>query len=53
MSAFFDMGGYGLYVWSSFAISALVIAYNLILPHWQSQRVLKKLAQTLTEEQVR
>lgn len=29
--AFWDMGGYGAYVWGSFAVTALVIAGELLL----------------------
>ena len=32
MSEFFHMGGYAVYVWSSFGISFLVLLLNVIFP---------------------
>lgn len=29
---FFTMGGYGVYVWGSYGIAALVLVLNIILP---------------------
>ncbi len=29
---FFAMGGYGLYVWSSYGLAALILILNLYLP---------------------
>ena len=33
----FDMGGYGVYVWSSFGISALVLLANV----WTARRLFR------------
>jgi len=44
MASFFDMGGYGAYVWSAFGISAAV----LILTVWLTRRGLR-----LTRERLR
>jgi heme exporter protein D len=30
VSEFFDMGGYGLYVWGAYAVTALVIAAEVV-----------------------
>lgn len=30
MSDFFNMGGYGLYVWSSYALAAAVLVWNIV-----------------------
>lgn len=35
LSEFFNMGGHALYVWSSFAISLLLMAFNILLPWWR------------------
>ena len=32
MSEFFHMGGYAVYVWSSFGISFIVLLLNVIVP---------------------
>lgn len=29
---FFAMGGYGFYVWASYALAAVVLVLNLVLP---------------------
>lgn len=31
-AAFIEMGGYGPYVWSSYAITLVVFAYNIVRP---------------------
>jgi len=51
---FFDMGGYALYVWSSFGVTAvLMIAEPLLLKTRRKQvlRRLKRLIRIQTEEQ--
>jgi heme exporter protein D len=40
---FFAMGGYGAFVWSSYALAAVVLALNLIVPLAQRRRTLAKL----------
>ena len=35
MSDFINMGGYGLYVWSSYALAAAVLIWNI----WSAQRL--------------
>ena len=32
MSEFFNMGGYAVFVWSSFAVSFVVLLLNVIIP---------------------
>lgn len=41
--AFWAMGGYGLYVWGSFAVTALAIAVELVELRQSSRQTLKKL----------
>ena len=36
---FFNMGGHGLYVWTSYAITFLVVTYNLIAPVRRKQSI--------------
>lgn len=43
LSDFFHMGGYAFYVWTSYAVSALVLALNLGLPLLQRSRLLTDL----------
>ncbi|WP_257388407.1 heme exporter protein CcmD [Tahibacter caeni] len=43
MSQFLSMGGYGGYVWSSFAIFAIVLALDAVAPLLKRRRVLRDL----------
>lgn len=44
MAEFFHMGGYAVYVWSSYGLAALVLAINLILPFRRRRALLRRLA---------
>ena len=39
MSEFFAMGGYAVFVWSSFALTAVVLILNIVLPRAHLRRV--------------
>ncbi|NWG86066.1 MAG: heme exporter protein CcmD [Hydrogenophilaceae bacterium] len=41
--AFWAMGGYGLYVWGSFAVTALVIAIEVVLLRQSSRQTVQRL----------
>lgn len=41
--AFFAMGGYAAYVWPSYGVAAILLAANLIIPHWRERRLLRRL----------
>jgi heme exporter protein D len=41
MSEFFNMGGYAVFVWSSFGISFLVLALNVIVPILRRKQLLR------------
>jgi len=47
MKDFFYMGGYGFYVWGSYAIAAIVLIGNIVLPKFQHKAMLKKLTKKL------
>lgn len=38
-SEFFAMGGYGLYVWSAYGVTVVVLVLNVLLP-WRKRRAL-------------
>lgn len=38
-SEFFAMGGYGLYVWSAYGVTVVVLALNVLLP-WRKRKAL-------------
>ncbi|MFO1515867.1 MAG: heme exporter protein CcmD [Lysobacterales bacterium] len=43
MSDFFAMGGYGAYVWTSYAVFFIVLAAEAVLPPLKRRRVLAEL----------
>ena len=43
LSEFFDMGGYAVFVWSSYALTLVVLSLNVWLPWLQHRRNLRKL----------
>ncbi|MDH5424929.1 MAG: heme exporter protein CcmD [Gammaproteobacteria bacterium] len=49
MSEFFHMGGYALYVWLSYAVAAVILIANIVIPKLQHKRMLK----TLTKKMLR
>jgi heme exporter protein D len=53
-SKFFAMGGYAVYVWSSYALAALVLILNIYLPLHRRKRVRRMLREFLRlKEQTR
>ncbi|MDZ7784947.1 MAG: heme exporter protein CcmD [Halioglobus sp.] len=44
MQAVLSMGGHGVYVWSAYAVTAVVIAAVLIVPTQRRRRLLRDLA---------
>ncbi|BAV33217.1 hemagglutination activity protein [Sulfuricaulis limicola] len=51
---FFAMGGYGLYVWSSYGLAALILILNLYLPLRRRQAVRRQLREFMRlKEQTR
>jgi heme exporter protein D len=47
---FFSMGGYALYVWTSYGLMAAVLLINLVLPLRRKSEVLKGIARRLKQE---
>ncbi len=45
---FVDMGGYGFNVWSVYALFAIFIAVNLILPLRKKQKIFRQLKRRMT-----
>ena len=43
LSEFFHMGGYAVYVWSSYGITLVVLVLNWLLPYQQYKQNLRKL----------
>ena len=40
---FFSMGGYGLYVWGSYAVAAAILLFNVVTPLRRHKIVLQQL----------
>ena len=47
---FIDMGGYGFNVWSVYALFAILVAVNLILPWRKKQKIVRQLKRRMTLE---
>ena len=47
LSAFLDMGGYGFFVWWSYAIVAATLVINVVLPWWRNRQTARQLRQKL------
>jgi heme exporter protein D len=39
---FFEMGGYGVYVWSAYAITFAVLLMNFISPRFRHRQLLRR-----------
>ncbi len=50
LQAFFHMGGYAVYVWSSYAIALVVLVANILAPLRQRRRLLRQLARRQRRE---
>lgn len=50
MRDFFYMGGYAFYVWTSYALTFIVLTANLIIPLQHKRKVLKAIARKLRRE---
>lgn len=53
MAEFFAMGGYGAYVWPSYAVFFVVLALDAFAPLAQRRRVLTELRSRLKRRQTR
>lgn len=42
MNEFFNMGGYAVFVWSSFGISLLVLILNVVFPVLRRRRLMRE-----------
>jgi heme exporter protein D len=42
-SEFFDMGGYALYVWGSYAAAAIVLVFNIVAPFRRRESLRRQL----------
>lgn len=47
---FFNMGGYAVYVWTSYGLMLVVLVGNLVLSYRRQSEVLKSVSLQLTKE---
>ncbi len=47
MSDFFHMGGYAFYVWTSYALAAVLMLISWIQPRLREKRLLRDIARRL------
>ena len=50
-SAFLNMGGHGPYVWSAYAITVVVLTYNIIKPVFMRKNIIRSQKQLLKQEE--
>jgi heme exporter protein D len=48
-----SMGGYGFYVWTSYALFVLTLLWDGLLPSWRTRRLLRTLARRQQREKAR
>ena len=51
-SEFFHMGGYAFFVWTSYALTFVVIVANIILPIMQRKKVIARIKRAIKREQI-
>ena len=50
MGEFLSMGGYGWYVWGSYAVVLVVVGWQYCAPNWQRRRLLRELRAQLDSD---
>ncbi len=53
MNEFFAMGGYGAYVWPSYAVFALALLWDALAPQLRARRVQRELLLRIRRESAR
>jgi len=51
-SEFFDMGGYAFFVWTSYALTLIVIVANIVSPIMQRKKVISRIKRAIKREQI-
>jgi heme exporter protein D len=50
LGEFLAMGGYAFYVWTSYLVFVLVLAWDGLVPAWRGRRLLRELARRQQRE---
>jgi len=51
-SEFFNMGGYAFFVWTSYALTLIVVMANIISPIMQRKKVISRIKRAIKREQL-
>ena len=51
-SEFFNMGGYAFFVWTSYALTLIVVVANIISPIMQRKKVISRIKRAIKREQL-
>ena len=51
-SEFFHMGGYAFYVWTSYALTLIVVVANIVSPIMQRKKAIKRIKRAIKRENI-
>jgi len=51
-SEFFHMGGYAFFVWTSYALTFIVVVANIVSPIFQRRKIIARIKRTIKRENV-
>ncbi len=51
-SEFFNMGGYAFFVWTSYALTLIVVVANVVSPIMQRKKVITRIKRAIKREQL-
>ena len=51
-SEFFHMGGYAFFVWTSYALTLIIVVANIISPIRQRKKVISRIKRAIKREQL-
>ncbi|VAW53723.1 Cytochrome c-type biogenesis protein CcmD, interacts with CcmCE [hydrothermal vent metagenome] len=51
-SEFFNMGGYAFFVWTSYALTLIVVMANIISPIMQRKKIISRIKRAIKREQL-
>ena len=51
-SEFFDMGGYAFYVWTSYALTLIIVVANIVSPIMQRKKVISRIKRAIKRENI-
>ena len=49
-SEFFNMGGYAFYVWTSYALTLVLVVANIVLPIMQRKKIIARVRRAIKRE---